>query len=276
MEQYLRRNRLSEFVDGLGVRVLIYALALGWFVWLWGLSAPALLAGAALGTLGQLVRTHFRKHTVQKREKALRCRIGAELLLEELLFAEPREAHFRAALLLESRWPLVMQSVKEDGVLCRQGDETLLVICIRMPAEGELSPGELIAAQRSIRRWQADRAVLCVLGRVSPKVAAKAEQTLLPLRLIPRETLLDIAGRLSPATDEQLVELGKRRRRSVGAGGVLELVFRRDKARKYFLYGVTMLVLYIITGAALYAVPGAVCLAMGVMCRSGRRDDERL
>ena len=36
MEQYLRRNRLSELMDGLGVRALIYLLALMWFVWLRG------------------------------------------------------------------------------------------------------------------------------------------------------------------------------------------------------------------------------------------------
>ena len=51
MEQYLRRNRLAALADGLGALAAIYAGAALWFVWLWGLGAPALLAGAALGTL---------------------------------------------------------------------------------------------------------------------------------------------------------------------------------------------------------------------------------
>ena len=51
MERYLRRNRLSELIDGLGMCCLLYLLASGWFVWLWGLNGASLLAGLALGTL---------------------------------------------------------------------------------------------------------------------------------------------------------------------------------------------------------------------------------
>ena len=46
MERYLRRNRLSEMLDGLGLRALLYLLATGWFMWLWGMTLPTLLAGA--------------------------------------------------------------------------------------------------------------------------------------------------------------------------------------------------------------------------------------
>lgn len=270
MERYLRRNRLSELLDGMGVRALILVIATGWFVWLWGLSMPSLLAGLALGVLGMTARSQWRKRTVDRREKALRSRIGAELMLEEMLLSEPRQAHFRAAVLLAERWPIAMQSVKEEGVLCLQGEETLLVQCLRMPPESELSVGDLLNAQRALKRLNADKAVLCVLGRVSPKVAARAEEMALPVRIIRRETLLSIAGRYAPATDEQLVELGKRFKRPAGRGGVAQLVFRRDKAKRYYLYSLLMLILYILTGARLYAVPGMVCLTMAVVCRTRR------
>lgn len=276
MEQYLRRNRLSEVLDGIGVRALIYAAALMWFVWLWGLRMPSLIAGAALGTLGQMARTKYRQYTVARRERTLRSRLGGELMLEEMLLSEAREAHFRAALLVTEKWPLTMQSVKEEGVLCRQGEEQLLVQCLRMPPEGELSAGDLIAAQRAVRRAGADRGVICVLGRVTPKVAAKAEQTPVPLRIVRREVLLAQACRMSPATDEQLVSLGKRRRRAADKGGAARLVFRRDKARRYLLYGLAMLILYILTGARLYAVPGMACLTMAVLSGAGRAQEEPL
>lgn len=276
MERYLRRNRLSETLDGLGMGALLYLLGVLWFTWLWGLNVPSLLAGAALGTLLWTARSQWRKHTVDKREKALRSRLGAELMLEAMLLAEPKEAHFRAALLLAEKWPITMQSVKEEGVLCKQGDETLLIQCVRIAADSELSVNELLAAQRAVKRLKADRAVLCVLGKISPKTAARAEQAILPLRLIHRETLLSLAGRFAPATDEQLIELGKRKRRPAGQGSITRLVFRRDKARRYHLYGLGMLVLYILTGARLYAVPGMVCLTMAVMCNTGRRGDEQL
>lgn len=266
MEQYLRRNRLSEALDALGMAALLYALAAGWFIWLWGLTLPSLLAGAALGTLFWLVRSQWRKRTVHRREKALRNRLGGELLLETMLLAEAKEAHFHAAVLLAEKWPLLMRSVKEEGVLCRQGDEMLLVQCLRMPADSELSVGDLLNAQRAVKRLQADRAVLCVLGKVSPKIAARAEEAAVPLRLIRRETLLSLAGQYAPATDEQLVELGKRRR-PAESGHMLRLIFRADKARRYHLYGLGMLVIYVLTGARLYAIPGMACLIMAVMCR---------
>ncbi len=273
MEQYLRRNRLSEWLDGLGVRALICAASLSWFVWLWGLGTPSVLAGLALGTLGQTARTKWRQRTVARREKALRCRIGGEMMLETMLLSDAKEAHVRAALLLSEKWPLALLSAREEGALCRQGQETLLVQCLRTPPEGDVSHGDLIAAQRAVKRTGADRGVVCALCRVSPKIAARAEETPVPLRIIPRETLLEIAGALSPATDEQLVALGERRRRRIGRSGVLSLVFRADKARRYALYGVMMLVLYLVTASGLYAVAGMVCLTLAVFSRCARKGD---
>lgn len=276
MERYLRRNRLSELIDGLGMCCLLYLLASGWFVWLWGLNGASLLAGLALGTLLWTARTQWRKRTVARREKALRSRLGAELMLESMLLAEPKEAHFRAALLLAERWPITMQSVKAEGVICRQGEETLLIQCLRMPEDGALSMGDLLTAQRDVRRLKVNRAILCVLGKVPPKAAARAEEALVPLRIIRRETLLSLAGRYAPATDEQLIELGKRRRRPVGQGSIAQLIFQPEKARRYHLYGVMMLLLYVVTGVRLYAVPGMVCLTMAVMCRFRRNGEEKL
>lgn len=276
MERYLRRNRLSETLDALGMAALLYALGTLWFTWLWGLSGASLLAGAALGTILWTGRREWRRRTVARREKTLRSRLGAELMLEEMLMAEPREAHFRAALLLAEKWPITLQAAKEEGVLCRQGEETLLIQCIRMPEDGELSVGDLLAAQRAVRLVKADRGVLCPLGKASPRINARAEAALVPLRIIPRSTLLTIAGQLSPATDAQLVDLGKRRRRTAGQGGFLHMVLRPDKAKRYYLYGLGMLLLYVVTDLRLYAVPGMGCLTLAVMCRRGRRQRELL
>ena len=275
MEQYLRRNRLSEVLDTLGMAALLYALAVGWFVWLWGLSLTSMAAGGALGTLLWMARGQWRRRNVHRREKALRSRIGGELMLEYMLLSEAKEAHFHASVLLAERWPITIQSATADGVLCRQGDETLLVQCIRIPAEGALSVSDLLNAQRSVRRSGAERAVLCVLGKVTPKVAARAEEAVVPLKIISRETMLTLAGRYAPATDAQLIELGKRKR-PLQRGNIAGVVFRQDKAKRYHLYGLGMLLVYVLTGARLYAVPGMVCLTMAVMCRWGRKAPEKL
>lgn len=276
MEQYLRRNRLSEVMDGLGMTCLIYGMAVAWFMWLWGVTVPAMLAGAALGTLLQLGRSRLRRRHVKRKERVLRSRLGAELMLEELLLSEAKEAHTRSAMLLAQRWPIVVESEGEDGVLCRYGDEILLVQCLRMPQDGALSAGDLAAAQRAVRRCAANRGILCVLGRCPAQLLVRAEQTPIPLRIIRRELLLELAGRTAPATDEQLVALGKRRRKAAGRGGVLQLVFRRDKARRYFLYGLAMVEMYVLTGVRVYAVPGMVCLTMAVLSRTSRGSGEPL
>lgn len=269
MEQYLRRNRLSEMMDTLGMAVLLWLLGMLVFVWLWGLDGASLLAGSAMGVLLWMGRGQWRQRTVSKREKALRSRIGGELLLEKMLLSEAKEAHFYAAVLLAEKWPITMQSVKEEGAICHQGEERLLVQCVRMPSEGELSHGDLLIAQRAVKRTGTDRAVLCPLGKVSTKVMARAEAAAIPLRIIPRETLLGLAGQYAPATDEQLVALGKRRHPLV-QGSIMQLVFRPDKAKRYYLYGLGMLLVYVLIGARLYAVSGMVCLMMAVLCRRSK------
>ena len=274
MEQYLRRNRLSELLDGMGALALIYGSALMCFACLWGLGIPAVLAGLSLGMMGQMARTRWRRRSVARRERALRCRLGAELTLEELLLSEAREAHSRAAMLLAERWPIRMQEVREEGVMCRQGEELLLIICLRMPPESELSAGDLAAAQRAVRKCGADRGVLCVLGKTPPAMLARAEEAVVPMRIIRRETLLALAAR-HPATDAQLIALGQRRRKRP-PGGVMALVFRRDKAHRYFGYGLAMTLLYLLLGMRVYAVAGMTCLTMGVLCRTGRGGEEVL
>ncbi len=257
------------------------ALGIGWFVFLWGLNLPALLAGIALGALLLLLRRLYRQTTLVRRETALRCRIGGELLLEKMLLSEAKVAHFQAALLLEEKWPLRMQRITADGALCRQekpsgGVETLLVQCVRMPPEGELSIGQLVEAHRAMRRQQANRVILCVLGKAPPRVIARAEQMPTPIRVIRRETLLALAGRLSPATDAQLVALGQRKRRTPQRGSLLSIMTQREKAPRYWGYGLFMLILYILTGSAWYAMPGTVCLTLSVVCRSGQAEEARL
>lgn len=274
MEQYLRRNRLATAADGLGVMALIYTSAVMWFVWLWGLGTPALLAGAALGTLLAMARACHRRRRVTLREKALRARLGAEMLLEELLLSEAREAHARTARLLAERWPMTVERVTDDGALCHQGSEMLLIICQRTPPDGSLGAGDLVAAQRAVRRQGAGRAVLCALGKTPPAVLVRAEEAAVPLRIIRRETLMTLAAH-HPATDAQLIALGQRRRKRP-PGGVMALVFRQDKARRYFAYGLAMTLLYLLMGARLYAVAGLTCLTMAILCRTGRSGEAPL
>ena len=44
METGFKRNLLAELLDSAGRGVVLMALGIGWFVFLWGLNLPALLA----------------------------------------------------------------------------------------------------------------------------------------------------------------------------------------------------------------------------------------
>lgn len=276
MEQYLWKNRLGTWMDGLGLRLAIQAAGLIIFMGMWGLNLPSLTAGLALGVMGQMLLTLYRRCTVARRERSLRQRLGGELLLEDMLLSPAREAHLRAAKLLGMKYPLTLLRVDDDGALCRYGAETLLVVCLRMPSDAELGAGDLAACQRACLAVGADRGVLCPLGKITPRVAARAEQGRIPLRLIRREALLALAGRCAPATDEQLVALGARRRRPETGGGLMRGLLRRDKAPRYMLYGTALMLLYVVFGARAYPVPGAVCLTLGALSRCAPGDESVL
>ncbi len=275
MQSYLRKARLSTLMDTLGLGLLLLALGIGWFVRLWGLGLPALVGGTALGILGQTGVGQLRRRTVARREAALRRRLGGELMLEDMLLAPARQAHFQAALLLGAEYPLTMERVTDEGMLCRSGEERLLVSCIPLPEEAEAGPGALAGVQRACRRHGVRRGVACVTGRVSPKTEAWAAEGCIPVKVIRRDALLRLAGAMSPATDAQLVALGQRKKR-LAPGGLRRSILRRDKAKTYMLYGLGLVLMYLVTGMKYYPVPGCVCLALAALCRAWPGEKELL
>lgn len=275
MQSYLGRRRLRTLMDTLGVRLLLAALSLGWFVGLWGLTVPALLAGAALGILAQQALSRYRQRSVCRREEMLRRRLGGELMLERMLMSPVRQAHFQAALLLGEKYPLVMERVTDAGVLCRSEDDAVLVACVAIPEKAEAGLAQLAGIRREAALAGAERCVACVTGRCEARSESWAGEGPVPLRVIGRDELLELAGRVCPATDEQLVALGQRKKRPDPAA-LLRLALRRDKAKTYLTYGLLLLVMGIVTGLGYYAAPGLVCLALAALSRIRRRSPEQL
>ena len=62
----------------------------------------------------------------------------------------------------------------------------------------------------------------------------------------------------------------------VDTGGGNGIMTQLEKAPRYWGYGLFMLILYILTGSAWYAMPGTVCLTLSVVCRSGQAEEARL
>ena len=272
MEQYLHRGALSGLLNALGLRVLIAVGAVGWFVWLWGVGMPALLAGLALGVLGQLAMTRGRARYAERREDAVRARLGGELALEELALCPPREAHAQAARLLAMRYPLTLRHAEADGALCLYAPkgheaELLLVVCAARPRDAALSSGDVAPVMRACRARGAQRGVLCLTCATSARVESEAAAGPVPVRVVRREVLLQLAGHAAPATDEQLMALKARRRRIARVDSVAQRVLHPAKARRYMGYGIGLMLLFVLTGARALPVPAAVCLGLGAACR---------
>lgn len=253
-------------LDSLGLRLVLTALSLGWFTWLWGVGVPALLAGLALSVMLQLALRRGRTRLVEKRETALRQRLGGEMVLEDLLYCPEHQAHFRCALLLGQRYPLTMLRVAEGGILCRQARETLLVMCLPLPPDEEASATMLLSLARRVRESGADRGVVCVTGKIGRGAQTFAETAPVKLRLIDRQALLTLAGRASPATDGQLVALGRRRQR-MPLAATASAVLQPDKARRFLACGLGLTLMYLITRLKWYPIPALACLTLAALCR---------
>lgn len=276
MERYLSRSPQAGWLDAVGLRLGILAGCEVWFFALWGVGLPAILAGGALAAMIFLALRLLKKRRVVRKEQALRRRIGGELALEELLLAPAKKAHFQVALLVSAKWPVVLLRVTEDGMLCRYGTETLLVACLALPPEESAEPAHLLSVQRACRRHRADRGVVCLTCKCSAAAKKYAEDNLFPLRLMEREELLALAGQAWPATDEQLVALGKRKKKGFPLAALLERMLRREKARRYVLYGTGLVLMGLSIGGWWYFTPGAVCILLGILCRYLPRRTETL
>ena len=192
-----------------------------------------------------------------------------------MLLAPKKHAPFQAALLVGLRDPLTMERVTEEGMLCLSGDERLLISCVALPETCEAGTSAMADIQRACRLHGAARGVACVTGRVSEKTVAWAAQGVVPVKIIRRETLAELAGQARPATDEQLVALGRRKKR-LAPGGLMQTALRREKAKTYMLYGLGLTLLYVVTGLWYYPAPGIACLVLSVVCRCRRETGEKL
>ena len=271
MQEYLHRTRLSSLMDGIGFHCAALTGGVLWFTLLWGLRLSALTAGISLYALILLIRAKTRDSRVKRKEKQLRMRIGGEMALERLLLAPREQANFETAMLLSLRLPLTLLRAGEDGTLCALRGEKVLIAFVQSPRFDTIQPGHVLALQRSVQRMEARQGILCAPCDVSQKAKEQAEE-IVPIRFIGREKLIQLFGRANPATDDQLVALGRRKKRKP-ASGWLRMALDRQRARRYVCYGGLLLIMYQFTHMIYYALPGLVCVFLAAVSRCVPGDD---
>ena len=268
MQEYLQKTQFGALMDEIGVYLLLLAASLGGFLLLWGLRPMAILAGLSAFTLTVLLRARTREKRLLRREERLRRRIGGEICLEQWTVCPPARAHYEAAQLLENVLPLRVVRTCDHGALCRRADngQRVLVACAQLHREEKASARDISALQRICVKLGAESVYLCGAGGVT--AAALEQATLAPrVHCVSRDRMIALAGAAHPATDRQLVALGRRYRSIHSPRGLRSRAFDPQRAEKYLLYGLLLLGLYILTGLAYYSVPGLICLALMTLCR---------
>ena len=268
MEKYMGRSGLAGALDGLLPRLIALGMAVGWFVYLWGVCWPALAAGLGLGGLCLLAMRLYDKKTLRRREQAMRQHIGGELALEKLLVMEKARAQFQAAMWLLPRTPMTLMRLVPEGVLCREGEHSALVTLIALHPSQRTQAQALVAARRAGLGCGAQRVYACLTAPLEKAALAYAEQGEPEIRLVQRDELIALAGLAAPATDEQLLALKARKRRRVGVKAWLRHVLHPQRARKYLVYGLGMAALYLFTGWGYYPLPAVLCLSLCILSRS--------
>ena len=274
MQDYLKKTRLSGIMDGIGFHLAALVGSAGWFCFLWGLRPAALTAGLALYALLLLLRRKIRDDYLNRREKSLRAAIGGEMALDRLLLSPAPKASFEVAVLLSVRWPLTLLEAYDEGVLCVYRGKKLLLSFAQVPAAGSVDAGGVLSLQRNAKTLGADQGLLCAPCRITGEARAQAEGEPRVLFLT-REKMIALFGEASPATDDQLVALG-RRKKARKPGAWRAWIFHPSRAKKYAWYGALLLLMYALTRLLYYAVPGLICVSFAAVCRCVKRRDAAL
>lgn len=266
MQEYLQRSRLGDRLDAIGIRILTGLFSFGWFIFLWGLRIQSLLAGAALFLMLLMLIKKRRDGRVKRREKRLRERIGGELALEKMCLQAENRSHFETAMLLSMTEPITLDRMTEGGVLCGMKGKKLLISFLPLPAGDQLSARQVMTVQRRAKMSGADRAVLCVPCGVSREAELQGEEVF-PVTFVDREKMISLLGRQNPATDAELVALGRRKKRRMLPRQWLQWILLPGRAKRYLLYGMLLTVLYLLTGFYYYLTPGLLCILLSAACR---------
>lgn len=266
MEKYKQKTAFASASDHF-LRILLAVLAgTGWFIWLWGLSLSSVFAGVALGGLFWLCLRQFGKKQLQKREKDMRCLLGGEMAVNRLLMMPDRHAAFQAALWISPKAPVEMQRTVEHGVTGTLNGEPVLIWLIARHKSTEIGVQPALEALREAKSHQATRLFLCVTAPVSRDMRQFLEESDIDVRIVTREELILLAGAYNPATDEDLLQLKKRRTKKRTFRQWVSIILAPARTKRYLWYGLGLSALALFTRQPFYPVPAAVCLLLFFGC----------
>ena len=260
------KSPLAHTLDRIALRILLLFFSLVVGLFLFDRPLPALLGGGALYITLLLMLLGWERMHLQKKEAALRRRIGGALGMEALSLMTQPQADAACAQLLCQIVALESLSPPDgSGVLGRLGQESVLIRCDLKAPDETSGTGSVLAAMRAQKLLGANRVLLCTTTHFSDRAAQLAELADPPVRLVDSAVLAGVYGRLHPATDEQLSALGKRKRSPFSWPRLKMHAFSPGKKRRYLTCAFVLLVLFLLTDRLYYLLPSLLCylLALG-------------
>ena len=123
-----------------------------------------------------------------------------------------------------------------------------------------------LEALRTAKENKAERIFLCVTAPVSKALKRFTEESDTDIRIVTREELVMLAGSCNPATDEDLLQLKKRRPKRRALSEWLRIIFDPSRKRRYLWYGLGLAALWAVTGQMFYPIPAILCLGLFAGC----------
>ncbi|NLO86613.1 MAG: hypothetical protein GX096_14490 [Clostridiales bacterium] len=262
MQKYKQKTPIASVTDKLLRAIVASGIGIAWFVYLWGLSLPALTAGFAMGGLIWLCARLFSKKSVEKRELQMRRMIGGEIALNKLLLLPPRHAAFQATIWLLPKESVQMVKAIEWGILGTLDDKEVMVRLIAQHESMPINVQQIITVIKETREHKVESCILCLTAPLSRDAAQYLETSDLSVRIVQREELMLLAGLSAPATDEDLSKLARKKHTHRNAKQWLDMVLSPTRCKRYFWFGMGLGLLALLTGQWVYPIPAAICLAL--------------
>jgi len=260
------KNRLAAALDRFALHAGLLAASIAYFFLLWRSGPASLLAGSGLFALLLLALSLIERRTLRMRDRLLRERIGGAILLEDLLLLPAARAQKETQRLL-----CLALGAKEENGFMRYDGEAWLVRLTQCVSGSNAGPSDVLAAHRARIETGADKCALTSTTGFTAEAVRAAEWVDPPIRLISGRQLSNIAGRIHPATDEEILSHARRRKTPFSRARIRALAFSPVKTKRYLLCAFLLMMLYFFSGSGGALAFMLVSFLLAILCHAENR-----
>lgn len=262
-----QKNKTAAFLDKLALRLLVGIGCFAYFLFLWQHAALSLVAGLGLFALVLLSFSLLEKRTHTRRDRLRRERIGGAMAIEELILLPNAQAAQRICTLLCQ----ALHAQPLRPAIMRYQEDTWLVRCAQCLQGSSVGESDVLSAHRARAEAETAQCLLVSTGLLSPAAIRAAAWFDPPIRLIDGKQLAALAGRLHPATDEDIAALAKRRRKPFSLSRLRAIALSPTKLRQHLLCAFLLLLMYLSTRSMVCLISCLLSFLLAIACHRANR-----